>query len=340
VAAAAALAGCGGGGARPAVVARIGGQPISKTSLTHWMFVLAPQHVVPDPPHYAACIARLKALAPRSVAATSAAECRKQHRALTQRALAFLVSTAWLVGEAADKGLRVSAAEVERRLEQKRRSFPNGEAEFQDSLKAIAHTLGDLKLEVEAELATGKIRQAIAESEPQITQTQLVAYYTRNLARYHTSERRYFDLVQTFMPGPNAKREIEEAVRGKSLAQVGRHESLRRSQVAGFRGKENTLGAVFAARPHVVTGPLLQDGHYFIFEVTRVVPPRRVPFASVRRSIARQLAGEQRRPTLARFISAWRRKWIARTDCARGFAIQKCRQYGGPPAPEDPLRLE
>jgi len=97
------------------------------------------------------------------------------------------------------------------------------------------------------------------------------------------------------------------------------------------------MRAIFAARPHVVVGPLPLFGHYAVFEVTRIVPSRRQPLAQARSSIERQLAGEQQRQTLARFISAWRARWIAKTDCQPQDVMQKCRQYHGPLAPEGQL---
>jgi hypothetical protein len=63
--------------------------------------------------------------------------------------------------------------------------------------------------------------------------------------------------------------------------------------------------------------------------VTRVVPPKRKSLAHVEHSIRQQLEREQQRRSLTRFIGAWRAKWIARTDCARGYVVELCRQYSG-----------
>jgi hypothetical protein len=314
-----ALAGCAGsgdrGGAPAGIVARVDGRAITGATVEHWMAVLAPRHVVPDRP--------------------------SKRQALTSQALGFLISANWLIGEAAERGLGVSGQEVKQRLEQQIGSYPGGAAEFEQSLKAIGHTLGDSELEITAELASEKLRRSIAKAQPTITEADLAAYYRRNISRYLVSERRYFNLVQTVRPEPGAKRHLEAAIRGKSLAEIGRHEMLERSEVVHYKGGDtNILAAIVAARPHVVVGPLEQDAHFFVFEVARIVPAHPEPFAKVRRSIARELADARQRRALGRFADAWRTRWVARTDCEPGYVVQKCRQYNGAPAPEDPFKLE
>jgi hypothetical protein len=336
-----ALTACGGAGAaRNKAIVRVANSDLPAATLDHWIALLAPQHVVPTPPGYTACIARLSRLTPHSGAAQLKSECERQRRALVQRALDFLIAGDWLTGEASHLGVGVSNQEVAQGLARRKRTFPNGEVEFGESLKAIGYTPPDVELEVELELAAENIRRSLQRSEPGITQGQVAAYYARNIRRYLISERRRIYIAENLKGAAAARRLVAEVNRGKSLAEVSLDESFQRREIVLFQGEKRTiLEAIFAATPHVVAKPVELNHLYFVFEVTHVTPTHLESLASVSRSIARQLADEQRRRTLAGFISTWRRKWIAQTDCSAGYVVQKCRQYTGPIAPEDPLEL-
>lgn len=341
---AAVQASCGGGAsseARSQTIVRVGYNSITAATLVHWIAVLAPQHRVSEPPHHSACIARLQRVRQDFSRADLYAECELQHEELKRHALDFLISADWLAGAAAERGVGVTRNEVERRLAQTIRSFPNGRAEFERSLQVLHHALADFELETEAELASAKLRASLTKGEPPVTHAQVAAYYTRHRSRYRISERRSFDMVQTVRAEADGRRHVEEAIHRDTIYATREHESLLRSEVTVYHGGEPTaLNAVFAARPHVLVGPIVQDGHFYMFVVTRIVPSRLEPLASVASSIAEQLASSRRQRALARFAAAWRTTWMSKTDCAAGYVVQKCRQYKGPMGAEGTLELE
>jgi hypothetical protein len=320
---------------------RVGQVAISKAAVDHWMVVFAPQHIVLEPPGFGACVGHLQRLQANLSHAQLLEECARQYRAVRQQALGFLISADWLSGEAGARGSGVSDAEVRQSIEKRRASFPNGEAEFQESLKAISHTQPDLELEIRSELAAQKLRRSLQAAEPQITQAQIAAYYKQHIGRYHLSERRRFYIVENLKSAAAARRLAGEMTRGRSIAQTSLNESYQRSEIAQFHGEKRTiLEAIFAAKPHVIAKPVELNHLYFLVEVTHVTPARLRPLAEVRQSIARKLVDSRRRRSLARFVNAWRKKWVARTDCQPVYVVQKCRQYRGPAAPEDPLKLD
>ncbi|HEV2974447.1 MAG TPA: hypothetical protein VGX69_05560, partial [Solirubrobacteraceae bacterium] len=96
---------------------------------------------------------------------------------------------------------------------------------------------------------------------------------------------------------------------------------------------------IFKAPLHVLTGPIRLNNLYFVIEITRIAHPYVQSLAQERTAIAKRLTEARERRTLAAFVAAWRRRWLARTSCQPGFVVQKCRQYSGPEAAEDPLQL-
>jgi foldase protein PrsA len=337
VAVACALLACGGGGPREAVVIRVGDAGIKNATIAHWMSVMAPQHVLPIPPHYAACISQQRKVKPQSSSADVQQTCRREYQAVRQQALSFLISSRWLTGEAAEQGVGVSAREIDQRLQQKERSFPS-KSEFEESLKAIAHTVDDVRLELGAELAGERLRRRLIDDEPKPSPSEIAAEYRRHIRGFHIPERRYFDIAENFHSAAAARRQMREAEAGKHLASL--QETLPRKSFSDYNGEKRIIyEAIFKARLHVVTGPIRLNHFYFLIRVTRIVPAHVESLAQVSGEIEKKLNDERRRRSLAAFVAAWRKKWTARTDCDAGYVVQKCRTYAGPKTLEEPLAL-
>jgi parvulin-like peptidyl-prolyl isomerase len=330
-----------GGGAREAVVVQVGDSPITNATVAHWMAVMAPQHIVPDPPRYAACIAHDRAVGARSDEADLQEGCAREYQALRRQVLGFLISSQWLVAQAADEGVGITAQEVKRRLVEKKESFPHGRAEFEESLKAIGRSVEDVEREVRAELASTKIRGRLIKDKAEVTPADVAAYYRRNVGKWRVPERRNFDIAENFRSDAEARKVMSDVkARRSRLADKSIAESLPRKSFADYSGEKRIIyEAIFKATPHVLTGPIRLNSLYFVIEVTHVTPAYVQSLAQVRSAIVKKLSTTRQRRALARFVAAWRSKWTAKTDCHAGYVVQKCRQYTGPTVPEDPLAL-
>jgi PPIC-type PPIASE domain len=342
LAAAAVLAGCGGNGVKTArrndpVVAHVGDATISISALTHWMKVLAPQHVVPDEPGFHVCIAHGRTLAPQSTPGQSKEACRRRYEALVRQALEFLISSQWLVQEADAEGIGVTQRETQEQLSARKRTFLS-EREFAASLRAISQTPADVVLEIRSELASGKLRRRHGEAT--VSPADVAAYYRRHLKRFHIAERRYFYLVEFLKSAAAARRVIGEVKHGASMANLGLREGLHRTSPSIQGIKRPLYEAIFAARPHELIGPVRIRRTYFVVEITKIAPARQQTLAQARDTIERKLIAERKRRALAAFIRSWRTQWAAKTDCSPGYVVQKCRQYTGPKTAEDPLALD
>jgi foldase protein PrsA len=300
---AAVTVGCGGP-QNDRVVVRIGRNDVLEADVARQMSVIAPDHAIPDAPLYKRCTAALAVQTLRSIAARLEQECRRQYEELKQRALEFLISSDWLIAEAGARGLEFSGA-----------------------------TLG-----AEARAAEAKLSRALTGNEAKISQAQVTRYYRQHAAHFESRERRDIDIVEPFSSKAAARRAMRQADHKGNIAKVALRESYSRPNIADIvPAKRTIMRAIFAAPPHALVGPIPLLRFWCFFEVTRVVPGAVKPLAQVRGAIEQQLAAEQQRGTLARFIRAWRQKWIERTSCSPGYVVQKCRQYRGLKAPEDPV---
>jgi PPIC-type PPIASE domain len=182
-----------------------------------------------------------------------------------------------------------------------------------------------------------RIRQALAQREPKITQTQIDRYYAQNKQRYERPERRSIAIVEHLPTEDAARAVLRTAKLRKKLPRSAIQESLDEPNLAEvIPEKKATVKAIFTAKPHVLVGPVMLNNLYAVFEVTHIKPSTRQPLNEVESSIEQQLATEQQRRVLAGFIAAWRQRWRAQTDCNPGYVVERCRQYNGTKAPENP----
>jgi hypothetical protein len=318
------LGACGGEPDR--VIVRVGASVITRSALLHWMSVLAPGHDVPDSPGYGACEASRRKLVFDADTRVLEQECAQQYDALREQALRWLISARWVIGEAQDRGLAPSPSSVGARLRPRR-----------DALLATGATIADAKFQVEVELAAQRLRLALDGGRP-VSRAEAVRYYRRHIHRFERPETRNFAIVENLPSEEAARALMRKLSQGADAEGLPLHESLERpTNFASRGGKKAILEAIFAAKPHVLSGPTRLRGRYSVFEVTRVTPPTRRPLARVLRSVTGTLSAERRRRELTRFIAEWRRRWLSRTACSPGYIVQKCREYKGPRTPEDPL---
>jgi foldase protein PrsA len=331
------VAACGGAGTEDAVV-RVGQAAITNADVAHWMSVIAPQHAVPDPPSYSSCAAREKARAPRATSTTLRSQCERQYEALRQRALDLLISAQWLIGEAADRGVGVSARDAAHGLAEKERGLSNGAAGLGALLKATAQTRKDVELEIRARLAAARLQEAQAHGERPLTQADVAGYYREHIRQFRRPERRDFYIVEDLSSEAAARERRREIEHGRDIASFSLHESLARSKHQ--LSSPAIVRAIFTSRPGQLVGPIAVNSQtYYLIEVNRIIPAHVQRLAQARSSIEKRLSNRRRRRALPAFVQAWATKWMARTDCKPGYVLWRCRQYAGRRPPADAVSL-
>jgi len=303
------IASCGTAGHS---VIRVGDTSITDVSVHRQMSAMARGHVLPDPPRFGKCVARLQAETPESFPAQLKQECRDQYASLKQEAISSLISLQWLIGAAKESGLTV----------------PDGPTASK------------------AKMIEAQLRRAVGMQEPRPTATDLTAYYQRHIESYEHPEQRNLYIIEHIPTRREARALLVKAKRRGTLANIAvapviaLHESVPRSDPSeSAPTRRAALRAIFAARPHTLVGPVPLNEQWCLFEVTSIAPRTVEPVAEVKPTIERQLAVERQRHALSRFIGEWRKRWTARTDCSTGYVVQKCRQFRGRRA-SDPFAFD
>jgi foldase protein PrsA len=345
------LAACGGvpGNA----VVQIAGTPITKTTFQHWMEVAAAstaatpgaKPVIPDPPHYTNCIAHLKATQPAPAkgqpAPTEASlrtQCEQQYKSMQQEVLSFLISSSWVLNEAAAKGVKVSDKEVHKKFEElKAQEFPRS-GEFQKFLSTSGQTVSDLLLRVKLNLVSSRLQQKIIKDKANPSQAEIEKYYKEHISQFGTPEKRNVDVIltKTEEQAKKAKKEIES---GKSFATLAKTVSIDPvSKSTGgtltgvVKGQEQPAldTAIFSAKPNTLGGPIKTPFGYYIYEVKSISPGNQQSLAQAKQSVKSQLVVTNQQAALSKFVASFKKKWTEKTECRSGYEIMDCKGYKAP----------
>jgi hypothetical protein len=305
----AALAGCGGV-SDDAVVVKVGGLAITKAAVDHWTRVI----------EHGGAFSGFRGAPSRGTP--------------KQRAVTLLVTSHWLVDEAARLGVAAPEATIEQALAEREHG-----PEFQKRVRASGQTIADVKLELRAELAGEAIREKLAGEAAQFTRRDLVDFYHANPSQFSGLEVRVTDLLEN-QPSPAAAAALVRRIgTGRRFTKLAYHEHVTRTP--GFmRTPEKTkvVNAIFAARPGVASRPMMLNGHWAVFVVRKAIPPVLKPFASVRTEAAGQLNVIRQHESASRFDSEYTARWHARTSCRAGYVAAGCPQFTGQlEAYEDPF---
>lgn len=305
------VAGCGGDSPRPVAV-RVGEVSISSGTVSHWA----------------------KAIGLGKEVASSLGQ---SHGTARERALDFLISTNWLIGEAAEQGLAVSDATIEHRLQERIEAVPNGKSEFEEEIASTKQTTADVKLEIKDESAAALLRAMVSKRVRPVTQADIADYYRHNRTQFHVPDLRSTDLIESIHGARAFAIALGERIGpGRRFAKMSLHEMVARETPFEEAHRENgeLVRTIFTAAPGKVAGPVWFNHAWVLIVVRKVVPGRFKRLAEVREAVAARLTSQRRRLALLSFIKTHRSKWIARTDCSPGFVVQKCAQYRGPTTPE------
>ena len=235
---AAPLAACGG--VPGDSVARVDDETIKKSTFEHWLTVAAKSSqqpgsapaAVPDPPDYTKCIAAARAQLPKTAKGQPApktsqlkTQCRQRYEGLRDQVLQFLINAEWLRGEAADQDVEVTDAEITKSFnQQKQQQFPKPQ-DFQNFLKQSGMTMADLRLNVELNLLSDKIRTKVTKGKEKVTQAQVAAYFNKNRQQFSKPETREIGLVLTKTQA-NAQAALKALEGGDDFKQVSQKFSV------------------------------------------------------------------------------------------------------------------
>jgi foldase protein PrsA len=346
-----ALSACGGEGGVPGnAVVKIGSDPIKTQAFDHWLQVAATTQQqqtgatgtaqIPKPPEFTACIAQAKKTAakpakgqPTPTDATYKAQCKQQYESLRDSVLQFLISSAWIEGESADKGVKISDADVKKEFDKQRtQSFPK-DKDYAAFLKSSGYIQEDLLYRIKVQNLSQKLRTKILEGTDKVTDAQIAAYYAKNKSRFAQPEKRDLRIVltKTEAQAKKAKAALDGGQSFKSVAakysidQGTRDNGGLLAAVPKGQQEKALDAATFEASKGKVEGPIKTQFGYYVFEVAKITPGSQQSLEQSKASIKQLLVSQQQQKKLDAFVKDFQKKWKDRTDCRKGYVTADCK---------------
>jgi foldase protein PrsA len=341
------LAACGGNNVPGNAVANVDGTLITSQNFNHWLGVAARSQnptgggpvSVPDAPTFAKCVAAKKASQPKPAKGQSPptdaqlkSQCQQEYTALRDQVMQFLISAQWIQGEAADQGVKVTDADVNKRFQQtKQQSFPK-EADYQKFLKQSGMTQNDILFRVKLDALSTKIRDKVTKGQGKVTQAQITTYYNKNKKRFAQPERRDMRIVltKTKSQAEAAKKALDS---GQSWKVVAKKYSTDQSTkntggqlLAVTKGQQDRTfeNAAFAAKTNKTLGPVKTQFGYYVFDVTKITTASQQSLAQAKNTISQLLTSQNQQKALNDFVKDFQKKWKDRTNCRKGYITQDC----------------
>jgi foldase protein PrsA len=346
------LAACGGGDSVPGnAVVKIAGQPIKTTEFDHWLNVAvasqqqqagatATPAVAPDPPNYTKCIAAKKKTAtkpakgqPTPTDATYKTQCSTEYATLRDQVMQFLISSAWIEGESADRGVKVTDTSVKKDFDkQRQQSFPK-DKDYLAFLKSSGYIQEDLLYRIKVQSLSTKLRDAVLKGSDKVSDAQIANYYNKNKSRFAVPEKRDLRIVltKTEAKAKEAKKLLDSGQSFKTVApkysidQGSRDNGGVLAAVPKGQQEKALDAATFSASKGKISGPIKTQFGYYVFEVTKITPGTQQTLAQSKASIKQLLVSQQQQTKLDAFVKQFQKKWKDKTDCQKGFQTTDCK---------------
>src|SRR3954454_21308276 len=355
------IAGCGGDDVPSDSVAKVGDAKITKEQFNHWFTASVKQQaqstgtkpenvVAPDPPDFTKCVAaKAKAPTPKGVPKPDPkalkSQCKQEYEGLRDQTLQFLISSQWLTQEAAKRKITATDQEVQTTFQQqKKQSFPK-EAAYQKFLQSSGQSEADLLYRVKLSVLTNKLQQAIVKDKGTVTDQQITDYYNKNKQRFAQPETR--DLLVVLNPKKAKAEAAAKALKsGQPWAKVAKKYSTDdASKSQGGKLPNVTKGqqekdfdtAIFTAPKGKVVGPIKTQFGYYVFKVTKVKPAKQQSLDQVKETIRNLLTSQNQQKALNDFVKNFQKDYKAKTNCAKGYVIEQCKNAPKPKSATAPV---
>ncbi len=277
----------------------------------------------------------------------------EQYEPLRDEALNDVLDTAWILGEADERGVQASDREVQQEFERTKEENFETEKEYQDFLEESGFTQEDIDQRVRLQVLSTKIQDQITEDAGDVPEGQARDFYEANEEQFVQPASRNVRIVvnEDAEKAQRAANQLSEDNSPESWNRVAQNLSTDAATKdnGGLREgvTEGTFGSeldeqIFNAEQGEVVGPVETEQGQYVFQVDTVTEAQTVPFEEAREQIDQQLSGQLQQQAFSAFLSDYRDRWIERTICADDFLIDRCDNFEGgqQPCPDPSLPEE
>jgi len=304
------LAGCGGGGGSVPgdAVAQVNGQAITQAQFTALLDQAKKSY--------------------QSQHKTWPAAGTSAYDALKTQAVAYLVQRNEFQQEADKLGVKVTDADVEKRLKQiKKQYFGNSESRYQKQLKQQGLTDQQVRDDLRAQLVQEKIFNKVT-GNVKVTDSDVQKYYDQHKSQYGTPEQR--DVAHILVKSKSlADKLYTQVTSGGNFAALAK----KYSQDPGSKNQGGKLTIskgqtvanfdlmAFDLKTGAISHPVkTQFGYHIIKALGPIKPATTTPFSKVKASIKQQLLQQKRNDAMTTWSSKLKKDFDGKIKYQTGYA--------------------
>lgn len=266
------------------------------------------------------------------------------YAALRDEALNDILDTAWINGEAEERGVEVSDREIQQEFEQTRAQNFKTDKEYEDFLKMSCFTQEDVDARVRLQLVSTKIQEAITEGGGEVSEDDVQTYYDANKEQFAQPEQRNIRIVLNEDPekaqqaADQLKQDNSPENWNKVASELSTDASSKdaggvRESITSGVFPEEVDAQIFDAPEGEVVGPIETPTGTYVFQVDTVTEAGSTPLDEARPQIEEQLKSQLQQEAFGAFLSDYRDRWVQVTICATDFINERCDNFGGETTP-------
>lgn len=258
-----------------------------------------------------------------------------EYRQLVTQAVQFLVQRVQYAQKAAERGIKVSDADVEKRLKQiKKQYFGGNEKRYRAALKQQGLTDRQVREDVKAQLISEKLFKGITK-DVKVSDKDVRTYYDEHPELYAQPETRevrhilvkkqplantvYKQLCGAASPCVTAKADFAALAKKYSTDPGTKNQGGKLTVVKGQTVPEFDKKA-FALEKNEISRPVkTQYGFHVIQALSAVKPKKTTPFAQVKAAIKQQLLSQKQTEAQRMFLDGLKEEYKSKISYAKGY---------------------
>jgi len=261
-----------------------------------------------------------------------------QYESLKDTALSNLITSRWIGGEAADRGITASDTDVQNWIKQN----VGGPSQFKQAAKQAGFTLAQAREQARIIVLSQELQKAVIPTNAPTVSEELVRnFYEANKSQFAQPETRD---VREIVNKDKAK--VEQAKRilehddspaswKKVAAKYSTDKATKsngglRQGVAQGQSEPALDQQISSAPTGQLVGPFQGKAGWYLIEVQKVTPASVTPLSKLESQIRQQLAQGEQQEVASAAQKSITDKWTARTFCAAGYLVQQCANYTPP----------
>jgi parvulin-like peptidyl-prolyl isomerase len=241
----------------------------------------------------------------------------QEYEQLKGQAITFLIQRAEFEQEAKDLGIKITDADVDKRIDQLKKQFYGGsEQKYKRTLSQQGLTEEQAKDEVRAQLVSEQLFKKIT-NDVKVSDKQIREYYDSHKSQYQQPESR--DVRHILVQKKALADQLDAQVKsGANFAALAKKYSKDPGSASNGGKLTVTKGQTvpafdriaFSLKKGQISQPVkTQYGYHIIQALSAVKPPQKTPLSKVETSIRQQLGDQEKRDAMTKWVDDTKNKY-------------------------------